>query len=397
MHRQRGGGKVVGLVLCVLVLGGGWYWYNGRVKAQNAEKAATSAMTGGKAAAAVPVTVVPVKRQDLPQQVKLAATVYANATVSVKARLDSQVMTVQFADGDKVNKGDLLFELDNRALKAQQAELQANLQRDSVQLKNAKTQYERSQKLIGQGFVTSEKLDQDKTAYEAQIASVAATKATLDNIGVQLDYTLIRAPITGRAGTIAVTAGNNVKANDTTPLVTINQIDPILVQFAVPQRYYDAVRAAMARGKLGVSATRAETGASLSGNLEYIDNNIDLNTGTFVARARFDNPDEKLWPGMFVDVVLTLDTIKDALIVPAAAIQGKDNKQFIYVVDKDKKAAKRPVTVTLQDDVAVVKDGVQEGDQVIADGLLRVTEGVALEFSAPKQDGTAPDAMKVAP
>lgn len=383
------------VVAALLLAGGGYWWVN--QKSANS----TPAVAVGKAAPAKPssvlVMVAPAVRRDVPVSVKLAATVYANATVMVKSRLDSQIVAVHFEDGDKVKQGDLLFELDNRALKAQRAELQANLQRDAVQLKNAKLQYERSKKLIAQGFVTNEKLDQDKTTFEAQEASLAATKATLENIDVQMDYTLVRAPISGRAGTITVTAGNTVKANDTTGLVTINQIDPILVQFSVPQRYYDGVRAAMARGKLGVNATRAETGVTLSGNLEYIDNAIDLGTGTFVARARFDNPDEKLWPGMFVDVVLTLDTLKDALVIPGAALQGKDGKTFVYIVNAAQKAEKRVITARLLEDNAVVESGLQPEDKVVVDGLLRVTEGAALDITMPKVPEVADDTTAKAP
>lgn len=387
---ERSPNKGLMIVAALLLVGGGVWW----VSQKSAEKAPTAA--AGKMAAKpanVPVVVAQAARRDVPVSVKLAATVYANATVTVKSRMDSQIVAVHFQDGDKVRQGDLLFELDNRALKAQRAELQANLQRDTVQLKNAKLQYERSKKLITQGFVTNEKLDQDKTTYEAQEASLAATKATLENIDVQMDYTLVRAPISGRAGTITVTAGNTVKANDTTGLVTINQIDPILVQFSVPQRYYDSVRAAMARGKLGVNATRAETGATLIGNLEYIDNAIDLGTGTFVARARFDNPDEKLWPGMFVDVLLTLDTLKDVLVIPAAALQGKEGQQFVYVANAAKQAEKRAVTARLLEDNAVIETGLQPGDQVVTDGLLRVSEGAALEIAQPKPTTPAVDGV----
>lgn len=366
--------KIVAAILLLSLGAVVWWWFTQR--SVDAEKSTPPAVQ------AVRVTAVMAKKQDVPQIVKLAATVYANATVAVKSRLDSQVMTVHFQDGDRVEKGALLFDLDNRALNAQRAQLQANLQRDMVQLKNTKAQFERSQKLIGQGFVTNEKLDQDKTAYEAQEASLAATKATLDNINIQMDYALIRAPISGRAGTIAVTAGNTVKANDTSALVTINQIDPILIQFSVPQRYYDALKAAMARGKITVTAARAETSTALNGELEYIDNNIDLTTGTFVARARFNNADEKLWPGMFVDVVMTLDTLKDALVIPAAALQGKDNKQFVFVVTPTHTAARRAVVAMVQNDIAIVKDGLQLNEQVIADGLLRVTDGAVLDLVA---------------
>ena len=378
------GGKIVWIAL-LLALAAGIVWW----RWQDEPRETAAAAAANRAPASVRVNVSAVLQRDVPQTVKLAATVYANATVAVKARLDSQVMAVHFNDGDKVEKGALLFELDNRALKAQRAELAANLQRDTVQLKNAKAQYERSEKLSKQGFTTSEKLDQDKTAYEAMQASLVATKATLDNIDILMDYTNIRAPISGRAGTIAVTEGNNVKANDTTPLVTINQIDPILVQFAVPQRYYDKLKAAMARSKLTVTASRAETGVALSGVLEYIDNAIDLNNGTFVARARFDNAEEKLWPGMFVDVMLTLDTLKDALTVPAAAVQGERDQQFVFVADADSKAARRKITAHIQGDIAVVSEGLSAGERVVADGLLRITNGAQLEIAPGGQESTA--------
>jgi len=370
---------ILGLGGVILIAAGVWWMRSD----------APLAPAGGKPTA-VRVTVAAVMRQDVPQIVRLAGTVYANATVAVKARLDSQVMAVHFADGDRVERGAVLFEMDNRALKAQRAELAANLQRDDVQLKNAKAQYERSLGLSGKGFVTSEKLDQDKTAYQAQQASFAASKATLDNLDVQLDYATIRAPIAGRAGTIAVTVGNNVKANDTTPLVTINQIDPILVQFAVPQRHYDALRAAMARGKVAITAIRAETSTSLIGNLEYIDNNIDLNNGTFVARARFDNPEERLWPGMFVDVTLTLDTLKDALVIPASAVQGDEGKQFVFSVTDKNTAARRPVKVMIEEAQAVVKEGLTENDRIVTDGLLRVTDGAVLDAVQPMEKKPQP-------
>ena len=382
LHRRAA--VMAGLAGLLLAAGGGWLWQR------------TGQAKPPPQAQAVRVVMVMAARRDMPQEVQLVGTVYPNLSVAVKSRLDSQVTEVLFRDGGRVQRGDILFRLDDRSLQAERAQLAANLQRDTVQLNNAKAQYERSAQLMKQGFVTREKLGQDKTAYEAGSAAVAGTKAALDNIEVLLGHTVIHAPITGRTGTIAATAGNNVKTNDQ-PLVTINQVDPILVQFAVPQRHFDRLKAAMSAGQVQVQASRQEMAEPMNGALDYIDNNIDQSNGSFIARARFDNPDEKLWPGMFVSVRLTLDTIMGALVVPAPAIQGDEGSRFVFIADPaTQKAVKRAVTILPQPgDQAIITGGLQEGEQVITDGLLRVMEGTALEIAAqPKPDNpSVPDKL----
>lgn len=330
----------------------------------------------------VRVTAVEVKRRNVPLDVRLVGTVYPYQSVAVKSRLDSQVSAVLFHDGDLVKRGDILFRLDDRALKAQRDEISANLKRDEAQLVNARAEYERAAKLAERGYETTEKLDQDKATLDAQIATVDATRATLNNLNVQIDYTIIRSPITGRAGTIGITLGNNAKANDTSPLVTVNQVDPALVQCSVPQRYYDQIKAIMSGGgDIAVKAVRPESNAETDGKLEYIDNAIDASNGTFVARASFANADEKLWPGMFVNVNIGLGEIRDAVVVPATAVQGEQDKRFVFIVNAQTgKAEKRPVIIDrMLDDVAVVKSGVADGDRVITDGLLRVSDGAAVD------------------
>ncbi len=369
----------------VALASSGWWYFSkaDKVKMEGAKTAATR------------VTVARVTRQDVPVIIRLPAAVHAQATVAVKSRLDSQIIKILFKDGDRVEQGAVMFELDNRALKAQRAQQAANLQRDQIQLKNAKAQYERSLKLSSQDYVASEKLEQDKTNFEAQQAMVEATRAQLESLDIELDYTTIRAPIAGRAGTIAVTAGNNVKANDTEPLVTLNQIDPIWVQFAVPQRHYDALRHAMAMGKLAITATRPDSSGTLTGTLDYIDNKIDANNGTFAARASFSNAEEKLWPGMFVDVSLPLETRRGVLTIPAGAVTEANNEQIVFAVTADNKAQRRKVRVYIEEKMAIITDGMQAGEAVVTDGLLRVTDGAALVFDAlPEQpvatSGAAP-------
>lgn len=345
------------------------------------------------------VHVAPVTRTDVPVTTKLVGTVYPYQSVAVKSRLDSQIRDVRFKDGDKVNEGDVLFVLDDSALKAQQAQYTANLARDQALLANTKAQYDRSSQLLKRGFQTREKVGADKAAYESARATVAATQAALTNSTIQLNYMTITAPITGRAGTINFTQGNNVKANDTQPLVTINQVDPIRVQFAVPQRYFDQLKTALA-GEAGVpiEVQRTEDGTDMQGALEYIDNAIDQTNGTFVARARFDNAAEKLWPGMFVDVIVTMQTIKDGLVIPAVAVQTLNNDNFVYVYDvQARKAIKTPVHVTfLADNRALINDGLAEGAQVITDGMLRLSDGAVVEVAdksqTEKPDGKTDDA-----
>lgn len=325
-----------------------------------------------------------VTRTDVPLTVKLVGTVYPYQSVAIKARLDSQIREVRFKDGDRVRQGDILFVLDDSALQAQRQQYVANLARDQAQLANAKAQYERSAQLLKRGFETREKASVDKAAYESAKATVAATQAALNNSTIQLDYMTITAPITGRAGTINATLGNNVKANDTQPLVTINEVDPIRIQFSVPQRYFDELKTLLTTGEaVPVEARRNEDNTDRQGVLEYIDNAIDQSSGTFVARARFENADEKLWPGMFVDVIVTLKTIKNGLVIPAEAVQTLNDQDFVFVVNEQThKATKTPIhMLRLADGRALVTDGLSEGALVITDGLLRLTDGSVVEVA----------------
>jgi len=320
------------------------------------------------APAAVKISAAAVVRKDVPIVISLVGNVIAYETVAVKSRLDSQVVAVKFHDGELVKKGQELFILDGRALRAQLAEAQAKLT-------NAKLQYERAQKLLEGKYVAQANVDENKAAYEAALASV-------ENTRVLLSYTTIVSPISGRAGTINATQGNNVKAGDATPLVTINQISPIRASFSIPERYYEQVRGALS--SIPVRATRqGGTGEIISGSegkLKYIDNEIDQKTGSFVARAQFANENEALWPGMFVTIALDLGAEKNALTVPVTAVQGDEGKHFVFKIVENK-AVKTPVEARISGDNAIITKGLDEGEMVITDGLLRVVDGAAVEVS----------------
>jgi multidrug efflux system membrane fusion protein len=228
--------------------------------------------------------------------------------------------------------------------------------------------------------VAKARVDDTRAAFEAQQAAVQATQASLENVRVMLGYTRITAPISGRAGSIHATRGNNVKANDTTALVTINQIQPLRVQVAIPQRYAGELRRAMEAGTVSAAALADGSQTPSQGTLDYLDNAVDMTSGTLAAHVRFANEDEALWPGMFLRVTLTLGIEQAALTVPATAIQGDEGARFVFVVDEAGKAKRTGVTVArIMADVAVIESGLEEGARVITDGLLRVSDGSQVE------------------
>ncbi len=342
----------------------------------------------------VAVKVAPVTRQDVRIRIKAVGTVMPFQTVAVRSRIDSQIMEVKFHDGDTVKAGDPLFVLDDRTLKAQQVQTQANLERDKAQLDNAKRQYDRLDQLGKQGFASRADQDNARAAYATAQANVDADQAALENIGVQLGYTTITAPIDGRTGTISVTVGNNVKANDV-PLVTINQIRPILMQASLPQDSFDSVRSAMQAGSVSATASRAggKPEDEEKGTLAYIDNAIDQATGTFVVRASFDNANEHLWPGMLGNLTLEVGAHKDALTVPEVAVQHAGDENFVYVI-ADGKAHKKDVKVAQSlDQTAIISEGLEAGEQVAVDGMLSLQDGSKVtvdgekQSAAPKSEG----------
>ena len=330
--------------------------------------------------------------QSVPISLQAVGNVVAYESVAIRARLDSQVTAVHFKDGEEVKKGDLLFELDDKSLRAQAAQLEANIARDKAQLENAKRQSTRAATLADKGFATKATKDDTNANVAVAQASLNASIAALDSVKVQLGYTRITAPITGRTGTINVTLGNNVKANDTQALVTINQLKPVRVQASLPQQYFDSVRAAMQAGSVTVSAALKDDAANntiAQGTLDYIDNAIDQSTGTFVTRAGFANADERLLPGMFVNVAMTLGGAEQAVTVPEIAVQRGQTGDYVFVITGDK-AMKREVKVArLQDDIAVISSGLESGTTVAVDGLLGLKDGSTVKVGANGAPTTA--------
>jgi multidrug efflux system membrane fusion protein len=330
------------------------------------------------AARAAPVVVATVARRTLPVQISGFGNVEAYATVAVKSLVDGQIVRVGFQDGQDVKRGQLLFQIDPRPFQARLNEALANLARDRAQLENARAQAQRFHDLLGKNYVSQAQYTQARTALDAARAVIKADQAAIETVRLQLDYSTIRSPISGRTGKVMIQEGNLVKANDTNPLVMINQTSPVYVEFSVPEQELTAVREAMQAGPVSVSARLPHTEVPpSSGQLTFVDNTVDTSTGTIELRATFANTDHALWPGQFVTVSLTLREEKDVVVVPSQALQTGPHGQFVFVVKPDQTVEVREVKVERTRGAdAVIAAGLAPGEVVVTEGQLRLNAGV---------------------
>jgi multidrug efflux system membrane fusion protein len=339
----------------------------------------------------VPVTIAIAEKKDMPVSVRSIGNVQAYQAVSIKSQINSQITEVHFKQGQDVKEGDLLFDLDRRQLEADLRRAQNSLLRDDAQAKNNRVQAERYAKLLKEGVVAQQQYDLAVSTAEASDAGVAADKDAVEYAKVQLQYTKIYAPISGRTGDLMVDLGNLVKANDV-PLVTINQITPIYVNFSIPEQQLSDLKRYSNEGSLHVQAVIAgQADKPIEGKLSFIDNSVDANTGTIKVKGTFTNPDRRLWPGQFVDVVLTLTTQPNAIVIPSQAVQTGQQGQFVFVIKPDNTADMRPVTVkrTVGPE-SVIETGLQAGDRVVIDGQIRLIKGSKVEIKTANQQPVAP-------
>jgi len=330
----------------------------------------------------VPVVVRKVLQKDMPVQIKAVGSVEALSSVMVKPQISGLLEKVQFQEGQTVKKGELLFTIDPRPFQAELAKAEANLTKDIAQAKTARGLTERYENLVKKDYVTQEQYDQVRTNAEAFEASVDADRAAVQNAKLQLNYCTIRSPIDGRTGNLKVHAGNVVKVNDT-EMVEINQTDPVYVTFAVPEENLADIRKHNAEGKLKVIASDKSGADPVTGDLTFIDNGVDLNTGTILLKATFQNSQNVLWPGEFANVTLTLTTRPNAIVVPSQAVETGQEGQYVFVVKPDMTAEVRPVTVgaTVAEET-IIEKGVQPGETVVTDGQLRLLPGSKVEFKS---------------
>lgn len=360
----------------------------------------------------VPVSVGSVTAESVPFEVRVVGTVEPSATVQVKSQVQGPLMRVHFAEGQNVAKGALLFTIDERPYrdalrqleaavtrdKAQLRQAEATLAREAAQSKNADAEAERFGELAKAGVISKSQRDQIATSADVSREAVNAAKAGIESYRaalesnlaavsrakLELSYCEIRSPISGRTGNILVHAGNLVKANDV-PLVVIHQVRPIFVTFSVPEQHLSVIRQRSARQKLAVQVTPHDApGRKISGFLSVVDNTVDAGTGGIRLKATFDNREAVLWPGQFVNVVLTLDTVQNATVIPSEALQPGQEGAFVYLVKKDQTVEPRIVaTGRAVGPKTIIEKGLAPGDTVVTDGHLRLYPGARIRPVAP--------------
>lgn len=357
-------------------------------RAQGSSVAARAPARGG--GAAVPVRLAEIAPRTVPVALRLMGRAEAKSTVSLRSRIDGQILAVEYQPGEAVRRGQTMVRLDDRIPRSQEAQARANLARDQANLGKAVSDLKRADDLRGKGFVSSAGVDAARAAMQSLRATVEADQAAIDMARAQLDYTRITAPIDGIAGSILAFPGSIVRANDT-PLVVINQVDPILVQFAVPEARLAEIRAVSGAGAGLVVRARipGEDQGDLAGRLGFIDNAVDPTTGTIALKAEFTNPDRRLTPGQFVEVELVLRQLRDALVIPAEALQNGPAGSFVYVARRDGTVELRPVRIGSGGEGAtlVVSEGLVAGERVVIDGHLRLVPGA--RYSEMRRDGAA--------
>jgi RND family efflux transporter MFP subunit len=381
------------LAVTVLAAAGAGYAYVRQKPDASAQASAAPAPTApaasappGNAGPPVSVTTVAVQKRDVDVMLEATGTVSALNSVEIRPQVASVIQKVHIREGQFVTAGQLLFTLDARADEVNVAKARAQLAKDQASLADAERQLARSKDLFAQNFISQSAVDTTQTLVDSQRAVVAASRAAIDAAQVALSYSRISAPSAGRAGAINVFAGSYVQPSSA-PLVTITQLDPIAVAFTLPQRNLGDALATMRGGGGRVMAVLPERGGTLAGKLQFVDNVVDASSGTVRVKAQFANPEEKLWPGAFVGVRLAVQTLKDASVIPHAAIIQSPRGQMVYVVDAAMKATPRPVELVYASGEQAAVTGVRPGERIVVDGRQNLRPGASIVERAGGEGG----------
>lgn len=337
---------------------------------------------------AVPVRVAQALQQDVPLQINVIGTVESLNTVAIKPQVSGQIARIHLAEGSDVKQGDLLVSIEAEPFQAVLRQAEANLAKSQAQARFAADQARRYAGLVREGIVTRDQYDQLQASADSLAAAVAADCAAVANARIQLKYCSIRSPIAGRTGAVALHAGNLVKANEQA-ILTVNQISPAAVSFTLPEKRLAELKRAMAGGQLRLEAIiPQDRGVAEIGRISFLDNAVNPATGTIKLKGLFANGSRRLWPGQFVDLVLTLGVKQDAVVVPAPAVQTGQQGEYVYVVTREQKAELRQVVTTpAAAGQTVVEQGLAAGETVVVDGQLRLTPGAAVTSAAPAANG----------
>lgn len=350
------------------------------------------ARRGGGQQGPVPVTVASVVQKQMPIEIRVIGTAEAYSTVAVRAQITGQLTSVNFQEGEDVKKDQVLFELDRRPLETALQQAQASLTRDLAQLANAESQAKRYQDLAERGIATKEQLETTRTGAAALTATAEADRAAIENAKVQLQYATIVSPLSGRTGALMVHAGNLVRANDTAPLVVINQVSPLYVSFAIPEARLPELKHYMTLGSLQVEASPpGDEERPSKGQITFVDNAVDPTTGTIRIKATSPNADRRLWPGQYVNVIVTLTTDPRAVVVSSAAIQAGQQGSYVFIVKPDKTAELRQVEIArTSGSETVIQSGLSAGETVVTDGQLRLVSGSRISVKGEDTQRVAP-------
>ncbi len=358
---------LTGVIVIAVLAGGYWGWQ--RYFAAGPQRAAGPPP-------GVPVTVASVATQDVPIYLEALGTVQAYNTVAVRAQVDGKIQAVNFTEGQVVKKGEVLAQIDQRSFQASRDQAIAKKAQDQALLAAAQKDLVRFTTLAARNVETQQNVDTQRAKVDQLSATVDADQAAIEGADTQFSYTSITAPIDGRVGFRQVDVGNIIHANDQNPLTVLTQIRPSLAIFTLPQKDLGRVREAMLRGAVTVQASDQDGVKQLAeGELLLIDNQIDQSTSTIRMKARFPNEDDRLWPGEFVKVRLLVDTRKNAVTMPAVAVQRGPQGLYTWVVKDDNTVDQRPVDATVINDVAMVRTGVNAGDRVVVNGQYRLQSG----------------------
>jgi len=361
------------LIVAVLAAGSGTAWYLTKPEAPAAGKK-------GQAAPAVPVKLAKAVVQDMPLRLEITGRTEAYETVTLKSRVDGQVLGVTFTEGQHVRQGDVLLRLDPADFQARLNQAEANQARSQAQLAKARADVERYIALRTKGFVSEEKVSEMRTAATATEATARADAATVELARLQLSYATIKAPFAGVVGAKLVFPGAAVKVNETT-LAVVNRVRPLYAGFAVPEKYLPLLKAGMGSAKKSMKAAISlPDGSAWEGEVRFLDNGVDVATGTIQLKAIVANDDEKLAPGQFVGVSLVLDTLKDAVVIPAEAVQQGAGGSFLFVAKEDSTVEIRKIRVaSVQKQFAIVAEGLAGGETVVTEGHLRLTPSARIK------------------
>jgi len=376
--------RVIGAAVVVAMVAAAAVWWH-RSGADVPQAAAQTASP------AIPVTAGTVAIEDVPVFLHGIGTVQAYNSVAIKSRVDGQIVRVDFKEGQDVREGDPLFQIDPRSYQAAVDQAQAAKQKDEANLAGAQADLERYEKLLTPGWQTRQSYDQQKAQVAQLQAAIKGDEAQINTAKINLGYTDIRSPIDGRLGARLVDKGNIVHANDNTPLVMITEFKPIFVSFTLPQETLDDVHENNKQAPLVVRAFSGDGKKQLAeGKLTLIDNMIDQATGTIHLKARFDNENERLWPGEFVSLRVILSMRRGVATVPQQTVQQGPNGHYAYVIKPDNTVERRAVEVaSIQDGIAVITKGLAENERVVVDGQFRLTEGARVNPTAAAAQGAA--------